>query len=101
MVALPDRAEVLRSPPLPERLQDGGDGGAALRRQGAADPPGTVQGGVEEEVAVSEALPAGVVFRVGFLRAPGLVGGLGQELEVVEAGPGGRRVDQDLVGLAL
>ena len=101
MVALPDGAEVLGAAAFAEGLQDGGDGGGALGGQVAADPPGAVQGGVEEEVPVAEASPAGVLVGVGLLGAPGLVGGLGDELEVVEAGAGGGGLDEDLVRLGL
>ena len=46
-------------------------------------------------------VPVGVFVGVGLPGAPGLVGGLGEELQVVEAGPGGGGLDEDLVGLGL
>ena len=101
VVALPGGAEVLRPAALAEGLEDGGDGGGALGGQVAADPPGAVHGGLEVQVPVAESPPAGVVVRVGLLRPPGLVGGLGDELEVVEVRPGGGGLDEDLVGLGL
>ena len=101
MVALLGGAQVLRPAALAEGVDDGGEGGRALGGQVAPDAPGLVEGGVEDEVAVAEPAPGRVLLRVGLLRPPRLVGGLGQQLQVVEVGPGGRGVDEDLVGLGL
>ena len=101
MVALPDGAQVVGAAPFPERLQDGGDGRGALGGQVAPDPPRPVHRGVEEEVAVGEAAAGRVVVGVGLLRPPRLVGGLREELQVVQARPRRGRLDEDLVGLAL
>jgi len=84
------------------------DGDAlAVDRRGAlggevpGDPPGVIQGGVDLEVSL--ALPAviviGVVIRVGAAGAPGLVGGLGDDPQVIEVRAGRGGVQQDLVGL--
>jgi hypothetical protein len=101
VVPLPGAAEVLRPAVLAEGLQDGGDGGGALRRQVPADPPGLVQGDVQVEVPVGEPAAAGVVVGVGLEFPPGLVGGLGEELQVVEVRAGGGGLYQDLVGFLL
>ncbi len=101
VVALADGAEVVGAASFAEGFQDGGDGGGALGGQVAADPAGAVHGGVQEEVPVAEPAAVGVFVGVGLLGAPGLVGGLGDELQVVEAGAGGGGLDEDLVGLGL
>ena len=101
MVALLGGPQVLRPPALAEGVDDGGEGGGALGGQVAPDMPGPVEGGVEDQVAVAEPAPGRVLLRVGLLRPPGLVGGLGQEVQVVQVRPGRGGLDQDLVGLGL
>ena len=101
MVALLGGAEVVGAAVLAEGVQDGGEGGRAFGGQVAPQVPGAVEGGVEDEGAVAEPLPGRVVVGVGLLRPPRLVGGLGQQLQVVEVGPGGRCVDEDVVGRGL
>ena len=53
------------------------------------------------QVPVAEPAPGRVLLRVGLLRPPRLVGGLGQELQVVQVRPGPRCLDEDAVGLGL
>jgi len=101
VVPLSGRPEVLRAAALAEGLDDGGDGGGALGGQVPCDVPGAVEGRVEQEVPVAEPAAAGVVVGVGLLRPPGLVGGLREELQVVQVRPGGGGVDEDAVGLGL
>src|SRR3984957_14590621 len=101
VVALLCGAQVLRPPAFPEGVDDGGEGGGALGGQVAPDAPGPVEGGVEDQVPVAEPPPGRVLLRVGLLRPPRLVGGLGQQLQVVEIGPGPGGLDQDAVGLGL
>ena len=101
MVALPGGAHVLRAAALAERLQHRGDRRGALGGQVAADPPGPVEGGVQAQAPVAEPAAAGVFVGVGLLGAPGLVGGLREDLQVVQIRARRRGVDQDPVGLGL
>jgi hypothetical protein len=87
VIALPGRAHVLRPAALAERLQHRGDRRRALRRQVPADPPGPVQRGVQAQGPVREPAAGRVVLGVGLPGPPGLVGGLGEELQVVEVRP--------------
>ena len=101
VVALLGGAEVLRPAGFAEGVDDGGEGGGALGGQVAPEVPGVVEGGVEDEVAVAEPAPGRVVLRVGLLRPPRLVRGLGQQLQVVQVRARLRCLDQDPVGLGL
>src|ERR1700744_1681190 len=96
VVALPGGAVVLGAAGLAEGLGDGGEGGGALGGEVPADPPGVVQGGLQVQDPVAHPFPAGVVGGAGLQLPPGLVGGLGDEPEVVEAGAAGGGADQDL-----
>ena len=82
---------------LPERLDHRGDRGGAFRGEVAGDPPGAVDGGVELQEAVLEAFAGRVVVGVG--GAPGFVGGLGDDPQPVQVGPGPGGLQQDLVGV--
>ena len=101
VVALLGGAQVLRAAAFAEGVDDGGEGGGAFGGQVAPDVPGLVEGGVEDQVPVAEPAPGRVVLRVGLLGPPRLVGGLGEELQVVEVGAGPGGGDEDLVGLGL
>jgi hypothetical protein len=101
VVALPGDAEVFGAAVLGEGLDDGGQGGGAFGGEVAADAAGAVEGGVEDQVPVAEPAPGRVFFRVGLPGAPGLVGGLGEELEVVQVRPGRGRLGEDAVGFLL
>ena len=101
MVALLGGAQVFGAAVFAEGVDDGGEGGGALGGQVASDVAGVVEGGVEDEVPVAEPAPGRVLLRVGLLGPPGLVGGLGEELQVVQVRPGLRGLDEDVVGLGL
>ena len=101
VVALLGGPQVLRAAALAERVDHRGEGGGALGGQVAPQVPGVVEGGVEDEGPVAEPAPGRVLLRVGLLRPPRLVGGLGQQLQVIEVRARGGGVDEDLVGRGL
>ena len=101
MVALLGGAQVFGAAGFAEGVDDGVEGGGALGGQVASDVAGVVEGGVEDEVPVAEPAPGRVLLGVGLLRPPRLVGGLGQQLQVVQVGSRLGGVDEDAVGLGL
>src|SRR5579859_377685 len=98
VAALLGGPQVLRAAALAERVEDGGEGGGALGGQVAAQVAGVVEGGVEDQGPVAEPAPGRVVVGVGLLRPPRLVGGLRQQLQVIEVRARLGGVDEDLVG---
>jgi hypothetical protein len=70
---------------LAEGLKHRGDGGGALRSQISGQAPGPAHGGVELQEPLFEALAVRVL--IGVPGAPGLVGGLRDDPQVVESAP--------------
>jgi hypothetical protein len=101
VVPLPGGAHVLRAAGLAECLQDGGDRRRALGGQVPADPPGPVQGRLQVQEPVPETPVAGLLVRVGLLDAPRLVGGLRDDLQIIQVRARRGGVHQDLVGFLL
>ncbi len=95
VVALGLGAVVVGAGLLAQGLQDRLQGGGALRGQVAAEAARAVDRGAELQVPVIEAV-VGVV-GVGLLRPPFLVGGLGDDGEVFQAGAGRGGVGQQPV----
>jgi hypothetical protein len=87
-------AQVFRAAPLAQRFEYGLHGGGAFGGEVAADHARAAEGGADLQVAVVEA----VVVGVGVLGAPLLERVGGDRGQVVQRGPGGGGVGEDLVG---
>ncbi len=92
---------ILRAAFLPEGFQDGLHGGGAFGGEVAGDPAGVVEGGVEPQVPlpVPPVIVVGAGVVVGATGPPRLVGGLRDDLQVIQVRAGGGGVEEDPVGL--
>ena len=100
-----NRWAAVRSSSGPRRLSEGvqhrGDGGGAIVGQVARIRPASSIVVSRTRSGSPNPFPCEVILRVGLLGAPGLIGGLGDQLQVVQVSPGGGGLDEDLVGFLM